>query len=55
MQVHDETMTTNSMDPRTTVAIGPTGNIQGAHNFFSLVTGEILIRRKWTELNSLSA
>jgi hypothetical protein len=43
MQVHDEAMTTNTIDPRTTEAINlsPTGNIQGAHNFFGLVTREI--------------
>jgi hypothetical protein len=52
VQVHDEAMVTNTMEPRTTGAInlGPTGNIQGAHKFFSLTTGEILIRKKWTEL-----
>jgi hypothetical protein len=52
VQVHDEAMITNTMEPRTTGAInlGPTGNIQGAHKFFSLATGEILTRKKWTEL-----
>ncbi len=52
VQVHDDISQTNTMEPRTTGAInlGPTGNVQGAHKFLSLVTGEIIIRRKWTEL-----
>jgi hypothetical protein len=40
------------MQSRTTGAInlGVTGSIQGTHKFFSLSTGEIIVRRKWTEL-----
>jgi hypothetical protein len=40
------------MAPRTTPAIclGPTGNLQGSYFFFSLVTGQIIRRRKWSEL-----
>jgi hypothetical protein len=51
-QVHDDRQQTNTMEPRTTGAInlGPTGNIQGAHKFLSLSTGEVIVRRKWTEL-----
>jgi hypothetical protein len=30
--------------------LGPTGNLQGTHRFYSLKTGEIVVRRKWTEL-----
>jgi hypothetical protein len=40
------------MQSRTTGAInlGVTGSIQGTHKFFNLNTGEIIVRRKWTEL-----
>jgi hypothetical protein len=56
VQVHDDNQITNTMEPRTVVSInlGPTGNIQGGHKFFSLTTGEIMLRRKWTELPVLS-
>jgi hypothetical protein len=39
------------METRTTGGInwGPS-NMTGGHKFFSLVTGEIIMRRKWTEL-----
>jgi hypothetical protein len=52
VQVHDDRQVTNDMRSRTTGAInlGPTGSIQGAHIFLSLTTGEIIIRRTWTEL-----
>jgi hypothetical protein len=51
-QVHNDLAMTNTMDPRTTGAIclGPSGNIQGGHKFLSLQTGNIMVRRKWTEL-----
>jgi hypothetical protein len=44
------------MESRTTGAInlGPTGNIQGTHNFLSSKTGDLNVRRKWTELPVLS-
>jgi hypothetical protein len=32
------------------ICLGPTGNIQGTYNFYSLVSGLILKRRTWTEL-----
>ncbi len=50
-QVHKDQMITNTMDPRTTGAItlGP-ANMNGGYKFFSLVTGEIITRQKWTEL-----
>ncbi len=49
-KVHDEPMPTNSMTTRTTPAIvlGPTGNLQGTYNFFSLETGKKIKRRKFT-------
>ena len=50
--MHDDLDITNTMQSRTTGAInlGVTGSIQGTHKFFSLNTGEIIVRRKWTEL-----
>jgi hypothetical protein len=50
-QVHDDVQATNTMEPRTTGAInlGPS-NLQGGHKFLSLATGDIITRRKWTEL-----
>jgi len=52
VQVHDDLDITNTMESRTTGAInlGPTGNLQGTHRFLSLKTGELLARRRWTEL-----
>jgi hypothetical protein len=52
VQVHDNLAMTNTMEPRTTGAInlGPTGNLQGGHRFLNLVTGEVMVHRKWTEL-----
>ncbi|MCE2996668.1 MAG: hypothetical protein LW863_13795 [Flammeovirgaceae bacterium] len=49
-QTHEEH--NNNMDPRTVGAIclGPTGNAQGSHYFFSLSTGRILTRTRFTEL-----
>lgn len=51
-QVHDDAAVTNTMETRTTGALnmGPTGNTQGAHRFLSLKTGEIIVRRNWTEM-----
>ena len=47
-EVHDEH--DNTMTPRTTgaIALMPNGNIQGGHLFYSLRTGKILNRKKWT-------
>ena len=52
MQVHDNLEITNTMQTRTTGAInlGTTGSIQGTHRFYNLHTGEIIVRRNWTEL-----
>jgi hypothetical protein len=51
VQVHDGVEITNTLTARTTGAInlGP-NNMTGGHKFFNLTTGEIIIRRKWTEL-----
>jgi hypothetical protein len=51
VQVHEDNQVTNTMETRTTggINLGPS-NMTGGHNFFSPVTGEIIMRRKWTEL-----
>jgi hypothetical protein len=51
VQVHDNLEITNTMQTRTTGAInlGMTGSIQGTHRFYNLHTGEIIVRRNWTE------
>ncbi len=33
------------------ICLGPTANIQGTHNFLSLVSGLVLKRRTWNELS----
>jgi len=50
-QVYEDREITNTMLPRTTGAInlGPS-NLRGGHKFLSLETGEILMRRRWTEM-----
>ncbi len=51
VQTHDDVSITNTMEPRTTggINLGPS-NLNGGHKFFNLTTGEIIVRRKWTEL-----
>ncbi len=51
VQVHEDNQITNNMESRTTGGInfGPS-NLYDAHKFYSLRTGEIITRRKWTEL-----
>jgi hypothetical protein len=50
VQVHEEH--NNSMVTRTTgaIALRPTGNSQGGYYFYSLTTGRVLNRNKWTPL-----
>jgi hypothetical protein len=50
VQTHEEH--DNSMDARTigALALWPTGNAQGGYYFFSLTSGRVLHRNKWTEL-----
>jgi hypothetical protein len=52
VQAHDDLEITNTMLPRTTGAInlGPS-NMRGGHQFLSLVTGEIIMQRNWTEMS----
>jgi hypothetical protein len=51
-QVHDDQSVTNTMASRTTgaISLGSTGNAQGTYRFMSLRTGDIIVRRTWTEL-----
>ena len=44
---HDNTMATRTIGA---LALRPTGNLQGGHYFFSLMTGKRLHRTHWTEL-----
>ncbi len=49
-KAHDEPVPTNTMVTRSTPAIvlGPTGNLQGTYNFFSLETGKKIKHHKFT-------
>jgi len=51
VQVHEDRDITNTMLPRTTGAInlGPS-NLKGGHKFLSLETGDIIVRKRWTEM-----
>jgi hypothetical protein len=51
VQVHDDAQITNTMEPRTTggINLGP-NNMLGGHKFLNLTTGDVIVRRKWTEL-----
>jgi Reverse transcriptase (RNA-dependent DNA polymerase) len=50
VQTHEEH--TNDMRHRTlgAICLGPTGNAQGGHYFFSLTSGSRIIRHRWTSL-----
>jgi Zinc knuckle len=50
VQTHEEH--NNSMDPRTigAIALRPTGNAQGSYLFFSLNSGRVITRNRWTVL-----
>ena len=52
-EVHDEPMPLNTMAPRThaTIALGPTGNMQGSVKFYCLTTGCVLRRRSFTPMS----
>jgi len=51
VQAHKDQEITNTMLPRTTGAIdlGPS-NLKGGHKFLSLETGDIIVRKRWTEM-----
>ncbi len=56
-QSHEEDQPHNGMVARTQGAIllGPSGNAQGGHKFFTLATGKVVIRWAWTELPTSTA
>jgi hypothetical protein len=51
VQAHEDRDITNTMLPRTTGAInlGPS-NLKGGHKFLSLETGDVIVRKTWTEM-----
>ena len=50
VEMHEEH--SNGMEPRTmgAICLGPTGNAQGGHWFFSLTSGSRIVRHHWTAL-----
>ena len=50
VQTHEEH--DNSLNPRTigTLALRPTGNVQGGYFFFSLTTGKVINQMRWTAI-----
>jgi hypothetical protein len=51
-QIHEEDQPRNSMKARTqgAISLGPSGNVQGGHKFYTLANGTVVTRRAWTEL-----
>ena len=51
-QIHEEDQPRNSMRARTqgAISLGPSGNVQGGHKFYTLTNGTVVTRRAWTEL-----
>ena len=51
-QISKEGTPRNSMLARTegAIALGPSGNAQGGHKFFTLATAEVVVRRQWVRL-----
>jgi hypothetical protein len=56
-QIHEEDQPHNGMVARTQGAIllGPSGNAQGGHKFFTLTTGKVVVCWAWTELPTSAA
>jgi hypothetical protein len=56
-QIHKEDQLRKGMVARTQGAIllGPSGNAQGGHKFFTLTTGKVVICWAWTELPTSAA
>ena len=52
IEVHEENVITNSMSPRTRLAIcmGPSGNIQRSTKFMCMNTGKKILTRNYTRL-----
>jgi hypothetical protein len=51
-QIHKEDQPRNSTTARTqgAISLGPSGNAQGGHKFYTLTTGKVVVRRAWMEL-----
>jgi hypothetical protein len=51
-QIHEEDQPHNGMvqGMQGAFLLGPSGNAQGGHKFFTLTTGKVVIRWAWTEL-----
>ena len=51
-QIHEDDLPRNGMAQQTqgAISLGPSGNSQGGHKFFTLTTGKVVTRRIWTEL-----
>ena len=51
-QIHKEDQLRNSTAVRKqgAITLGPSGNTQGGHKFYTLNTGKVVVRRAWTEL-----
>ena len=55
-QVHEDRNVTNTLEERTqgAICLGPTGNLQGTYNFFTLRSGRKFISGKFTEVPTLT-
>ena len=51
-QVHEERNVKNTLEERTqgAICLGPTGNLQGTYNFFSLRSGNKITRGQFTDV-----
>ncbi len=51
-QISEEGISRNSLAARTkgAIALGPSGNVQGGHKFWTLNTGSVVVRRDWAVL-----
>jgi hypothetical protein len=56
-QIHEEDQPRNGMVARTQgeISLGPSGNAQGGHKFFTLTTGKVVTPSAWTELPTFTA
>ena len=51
-QISEEDTPRNSLAARTqgAIALGPSGNVQGGHKFYTLNTGSVVVQRDWIVL-----
>ncbi len=51
-RIDEEDQPRNGMVARTqgTILLGPSGNAQGGHKFFTLITGKVVVQWAWMEL-----